>query len=95
MRLTRRSRSVPLAPLGLTWPRIILRQPYGKKSDPIDSLAFEEIPTEHAHEDYLWGNGAFAAALVLTRTYVGESGGLDGDIGDLPAVTYMEHGDRR
>ena len=79
--------------LGLTWPRIILRLPYGRKTDPIDGFAFEEMPTDHAHEDYLWGNGAFAAALALVRRQLGESGGFDGDIGDLPAFTYMEHGE--
>ena len=79
--------------LGLTWPRIILRLPYGRKTDPIDAFEFEEMPTDHAHEDYLWGNGAFAAALTMARMYLGRSGGLEGDIGDLPAFTYMEHGE--
>jgi type VI secretion system protein ImpC len=79
--------------LGLTWPRIILRLPYGKKTDPIDAFEFEEIPTDHAHEDYLWGNGAFAAALTMAGTYLGRSGEIEGDIGDLPAFTYMEHGE--
>jgi type VI secretion system ImpC/EvpB family protein len=79
--------------LGLTWPRIILRLPYGKKTDPIDAFEFEEMPTDHAHEDYLWGNGAFAAALTMARRYLGASGGLEGDIGDLPAFTYTEHGE--
>jgi type VI secretion system protein ImpC len=79
--------------LGLTWPRIILRLPYGKKTDPVDAFEFEEMPADHAHEDYLWGNGAFAAALTMVRTYLGESDGLEGDIGDLPAFTYMEHGE--
>ena len=58
-----------------------------------EAFAFEEIPTDHAHEDYLWGNGAFAAALVLTRAYLGASDGFEGEIGDLPAFTYMEHGE--
>ena len=79
--------------LGLTWPRILLRLPYGRKTDAIDRFAFEEMPADHAHEDYLWGNGAFAAALVLVRSHLGESGGFDGDIGDLPAFTYMEDGE--
>ena len=52
---------------GLTWPRLILRLPYGKKTDPIEAFEFEEVPTVHGHEDYLWGNGAFAAALTMAR----------------------------
>ena len=79
--------------LGLTWPRLILRLPYGKKSDPIEAFEFEEMPADHAHEDYLWGTGAFAAALTMVRTYLGRSDGLEGDIGDLPAFTYMDHGE--
>jgi type VI secretion system ImpC/EvpB family protein len=79
--------------LGLTWPRVILRVPYGKKTDPIAAFEFEEIPADHDHEDYLWGNGAFAAALTMVRTYLGRAGGIEGDIGDLPAFTYMEHGE--
>jgi type VI secretion system protein ImpC len=79
--------------LGLTWPRVILRLPYGRKSDPIEAFAFEEIPPDHTHEDYLWGNGAFAAALTMARTHLGTSDGLEGDIGDLPAFTYTEHGE--
>ena len=75
--------------LGLTWPRLMLRLPYGKKSDPIEAFEFEEIPAVHAHEDYLWGNGAFAAALTMARAELGPSGDLAGDIGDLPAFTYM------
>jgi type VI secretion system protein ImpC len=79
--------------LGLTWPRVILRLPYGRKADPIEAFAFEEIPPDHAHEDYLWGNGAFAAALTMARAHLGTSDGPEGDIGDLPAFTYTEHGE--
>ena len=78
--------------VGLTWPRIILRQPYGRKSDPIDAFAFEEMSPDHAHEDYLWGNGAFAAALTLARLHLGTARGIEGDIGDLPTFTYDEQG---
>ena len=31
--------------------------------------------------------------LTLVRRQLGESGGFDGEIGDLPAFTYMEHGE--
>jgi type VI secretion system protein ImpC len=78
--------------VGLTWPRFILRLPYGRKSDPIARFAFEELATGHAHEDYLWGNGGFAAALVQARILSGGSDGLEGDIGNLPAYTYVEDG---
>lgn len=79
--------------LALTWPRLLLRLPYGKKTDPIDGFAFEEMPPTHDHEDYLWGNGAFAAALTLVRTTLGLSEGIPGDIDDLPAFTYVDDGE--
>ena len=79
--------------VGLTWPRLILRLPYGKQTDPIEAFDFEEVPTVHGHEDYLWGNGAFAAALTMAREELDPSGDLAGDIGDLPAFTYLEDGE--
>jgi len=52
--------------LCLTTPRILLRVPYGRASDPCTSLPFEEQdPDAPSHDSYLWGNGAFAAALLL------------------------------
>ena len=52
--------------IALALPRILLRRPYGAKTEPIDSFAFEEIPGAPEHEAYVWGNGALACALVLT-----------------------------
>src|SRR5439155_11794368 len=44
--------------VGLALPRFLLRQPYGKKSDPIERFQFEEMVPGAVHEDYLWGNPA-------------------------------------
>lgn len=79
--------------LGLAWPRLILRLPYGKNADPIEAFEFEEMTPNHSHEAYLWGNGALAAALTMARTHLGPADGLEGDIGDLPACTYQEDGE--
>ena len=79
--------------LGLTWPRVLLRLPYGAKADAIDAFEFEEIPTDHSHEVYLWGNGAFAAARVLMQAFLGSPADREGEIGDLPAFTYSEDGE--
>jgi type VI secretion system protein ImpC len=59
--------------LALALPRFLLRLPYGKQDSPVESFAFEEITPESKHEDYLWGNPAFALAELLGRTYL-ESG---------------------
>ena len=55
--------------LGLALPRFLLRQPYGRDDDPIETFAFEELPEEPDHETYLWGNPAFALAELLGRSF--------------------------
>jgi len=51
-------RESPVAPwIGLAPPRVLLRSPYGKSTDPIESFAFEELGAQREHESYLWGNG--------------------------------------
>jgi type VI secretion system protein ImpC len=55
--------------VGLSLPRFLLRLPYGKKTLPLESFAFEEFPALPAHEDYLWGNPAFAVALLLAQSF--------------------------
>jgi len=55
--------------VGLALPRFMLRLPYGKKTSPLESFEFEEFTGEPAHEDYLWGSGAFAVALLLGQSF--------------------------
>lgn len=63
-------RRLPEATLvGLAMPRFLLRLPYGKKTDPIESFDFEEMAQPRVHEDYLWGNPAFACALLLAQSF--------------------------
>ena len=61
--------------VALALPRLMLRLPYGAKTDPIDSFPFEEIPGMPEHEAYVWGNAALACALVLAGAF--ELGGWD------------------
>ena len=80
--------------VALAIPRYLLRLPYGKKTAPIDSFNFEEFPGAPLHEDYLWGNPAFAVALLLCRTFA-EAGwdmrpGQDAQITGLPLHVYGE-----
>jgi type VI secretion system protein ImpC len=51
--------------VALALPRLMLRRPYGAKTEPIESFPFEEIPGAPEHEAYVWGNAALACALVL------------------------------
>jgi type VI secretion system ImpC/EvpB family protein len=75
--------------LGLVLPRILLRLPYGRKADPIETFAFEELPPDADHEAFLWGNAAFACALVIARELDAEEEPSDaGSIAGLPAFTF-------
>ena len=47
-------RSEAAAWIGLAAPRVLLRMPYGKASDPIDAFAFEECAGEPAPNELLW-----------------------------------------
>ena len=85
--------------LGLALPRILLRLPYGKQSDPVDTFNFEELSAAREHEAYLWGNPAMACALLIGRAFL-EKGwemqpGDERDVGDLPAHVFLEDGEKR
>lgn len=51
--------------LALLGPRFLLRHPYGKKSDPISSFAFEEFSRSAGLRGMLWGHPALLALTVL------------------------------
>jgi type VI secretion system protein ImpC len=79
-------RDIPEAShLGLALPRLLLRLPYGPRTSPIDSFAFEEMPGPPVHRHYLWGSAAIGCLAVLAR---GEAEDLTLD--GLPAHTYKQ-----
>ena len=83
--------------IGLALPRFLLRLPYGKKTDAIESFDFEEMTGVPAHEDYLWGNPAFACAALLAESF-SEYGwdmrpGTHAQIGGLPLHVYEQDGE--
>ncbi|HLV85437.1 MAG TPA: type VI secretion system contractile sheath large subunit [Candidatus Sulfotelmatobacter sp.] len=55
--------------IGLALPRFLLRLPYGKNTSSLESFDFEELGDSASHEDYLWGNPAFAVALLLAQAF--------------------------
>jgi type VI secretion system protein ImpC len=89
-------RHSPEAPwLGLALPRFLLRLPYGKETDTIESFPFEEMPTSE-HGSYLWGNPAFFCAYLLGKSFLDqgwELGRLARRIDDLPMHVYKEDGE--
>jgi type VI secretion system protein ImpC len=81
--------------LGLTVPRFMLRYPYGAKSVPIDSFAFEEFSSQVGLKGLLWANGSILAGLLLGQTYSEQ--GLPGMelgskmvLGDVPFYYYTD-----
>lgn len=78
-------RELPAASfLGLLGPRFLLRHPYGRKSDPISSFAFEEFSREGGLRGMLWGHPALLALTVLARR------GAPLTIDDLPFHHYVD-----
>jgi type VI secretion system protein ImpC len=55
--------------LGLSLPRFLLRLPYGADTEPVEAFDFEEMPFPLDHDACLWGNAAFACALLLGRAF--------------------------
>jgi type VI secretion system protein ImpC len=93
-------RRSPIAPwLGLALPGILLRLPYGAKTDPIERFAFEEFSAAAGHEAYLWGNPSLACAEVIARAFLADGPNLSiegpQEIDDLPAHVRDQDGERR
>ncbi len=85
--------------IGLAHPRILLRLPYGKDSDALDSFEFEELGQEREHESYLWGNPASACAMLIAAAYQTNGWTMEPgdylDMEDLPAHTFEEEDETR
>lgn len=77
--------------LGLTFPRVLLRQPYGREN-PCDTIEFEEMDDPEQHEHYLWGSGAALVALLVGEAFTERGWAIGGrlllDVGSLPYVTF-------
>lgn len=80
--------------LALAAPRVLLRLPYGKTTDPIERFAFEELPAVPPHEHYLWGNPAFALAAAAVTAAIDGRVSAFGSIADrasgLGSLTLRE-----
>jgi len=85
--------------VGLALPRFLLRLPYGPDTKPVKAFNYEET-VSGSHENYLWGNSAFAFASRLTDSFakyrwctniIGPMGG--GAVEDLPVHLYESMGE--
>ena len=92
-------RQCAVAPwLGLALPRVLLRLPYGRNTDPLEQIEFEEMPLGRDPAGYLWGNPAFVCARPIAAAFVEQGEDFSpGDVlelDDLPAHVYEEAGER-
>lgn len=82
--------------IGLTMPRILLRQPYGKDSGPVEKFKFEEMPEGSTHANYLWGNGMYPCVALICQAFSVDKWnmrpGQFQDIARLPVHTWKEYG---
>jgi type VI secretion system protein ImpC len=81
--------------VGLCMPRVLAREPYGAKTNPVEAFAFEEDTDGHKGEKYGWMNAAYAMAANINRAFKeygwtvrirGVQSG--GEVMDLPVHTF-------
>ncbi len=53
----------------LALPHILMRDPYGKATRPIEEFDYEEHVDGSDHSKYLWGNAAYALAAKITDSF--------------------------
>jgi type VI secretion system protein ImpC len=82
--------------VALTLPRMLLREPYGSDTVPVEAFNYEEDVEGTEHDRYLWGNAAWALGARVTQSFAKhgwcatirgvESGGL---VEGLPVHNFM------
>jgi type VI secretion system protein ImpC len=55
--------------VALTCPRILMREPYGSATVPIEAFNYEESVDGKNHDHYLWGNAAWALGARVTQAF--------------------------
>jgi type VI secretion system protein ImpC len=72
--------------LSVVLPRLLLRLPYGKGGEECETFKFEEVDAGlSAHDAFLWGTGALAAAVIALQPVAdGKPAATHGTIDSLP-----------
>ena len=95
-----RLRATPEAAyLGLASPRVLLRLPYGKKSDPCYAFDFEEFSEKEGLSGMLWANPVILVNILLAATYKKDGKAMEPGsimlVGDMPFHYVLDrHGDQ-
>ena len=83
--------------IGLVLPRLLLRLPYGKDTEPVDKFDFEELSDCTDHEKYLWGNPAIVCACLLAEAFHNSGWSLTNELQQelmgLPIHVYKSNGE--
>ena len=81
--------------LALTFPRFMLRLPYGEDTVPVKAFNYNEDVTGEDHDKYLWGNASFSFAANMVQAYVRDGWSVQirgpqsgGKVADLPVHLY-------
>ena len=82
--------------VALTLPRMLLREPFGSETVPVEAFDYEEEVSGTDHSRYLWGNAAWALGARVTNAFAQygwcacirgvESGGL---VDGLPVHNFQ------
>lgn len=85
--------------IALALPRVLARAPYGKTTDPVDRLPFEEVSDDPGPEAFVWTNPAYAVAeAIAARVEAGDPdplGIVQAEVDDLPFVVYPARDGRK
>jgi len=55
--------------VSLSAPRILMREPYGNATVPIEAFNYEERVDGTNHDEYCWGNAAYALAANVNKAF--------------------------
>ena len=55
--------------VALTAPRVLVREPYGRATVPVEAFNYEEHVDGTVHDHYLWGNAAYALAANVNKAF--------------------------
>lgn len=55
--------------VALTLPRMLLREPYGEETVPVEAFDYEEEVHGTDHDQYLWGNAAWGLGARVTNAF--------------------------
>ena len=55
--------------VALAAPRMLLREPYGRDTVPVEAFDYEERADGATHDKYLWGNASWALAARVTQAF--------------------------